>query len=404
MKSPRHWLVCVFVIYGLALLAGVLSPQPIPPDIGDRPFLAAGWLADAIRNVVLFAPLGWVLRLVGVGGTGIALVAVALSGSIELAQGWIPGRFTSALDIVSNAAGAWVGGWVPAISARLRREADVHAGRLAASCALASATVLVLCAILAAPSLPSSRYYGGWTPRYAGLEVYRGEVWSADVGGQPIPPFGPVTETEALREALERGAPISMTFRVGPPTAGLAPVLSIVDDRQQEIALIGIDGDTLVYHLRSRAAPAGLHSPMARVPGAFALEDAGAIRSLRVDRTGAGSIVRLDGQAAVPVDLPISRGWAFLVWPGSVPSALTPLLDALWLAGLLCPVAWLAVRRPIAWTAVAGLAVLLLTLPEISGLAGLTVVQWGWSAVAVAAAALASRAAQGTPHSPDPTT
>lgn len=77
---------------------------------------------DFVQNIILFLPLGflaavavsareggaelparWRLLRAGMSGFGLSLL-------LEGIQLWIPGRFSSAFDVLTNGAGAWLGG------------------------------------------------------------------------------------------------------------------------------------------------------------------------------------------------------------------------------------------------------------------------------------------------------
>jgi VanZ family protein len=71
-------------------------------------------LFDIIQNILLFAPLGYLVAAVpdGESRRGIlwaALACLALSAFVETAQAWIPGRFPSCWDILFNTTGGAVG-------------------------------------------------------------------------------------------------------------------------------------------------------------------------------------------------------------------------------------------------------------------------------------------------------
>lgn len=75
------------------------------------------WLvdpADVVANVLLFLPLGFLLRLAtrptGRGGQARIVVAACLtSAALEALQLFLPGRFASPVDVLSNTLGAWLG-------------------------------------------------------------------------------------------------------------------------------------------------------------------------------------------------------------------------------------------------------------------------------------------------------
>ncbi len=117
----------------LGLPVRVVDPSPGLFSLRIHPERPGRWLpADLLLNVLGFVPFGFLfVRLRGsapVGGGSAWLgVAVALglgvSAAIELAQWWIPGRNSSAIDLVCNGCGsglgAWFAGWLAA-----RRGAD----------------------------------------------------------------------------------------------------------------------------------------------------------------------------------------------------------------------------------------------------------------------------------------
>lgn len=71
---------------------------------------------DVIQNLLLFAPLGFLMAAGGNAGSRsgrvpAVLACLALSALVESAQTWIPGRYPSCLDVLSNAAGGALGAW-----------------------------------------------------------------------------------------------------------------------------------------------------------------------------------------------------------------------------------------------------------------------------------------------------
>jgi glycopeptide antibiotics resistance protein len=109
----------------LTILACTLFPYHVSVRESCVPF---GWAAllipigpdktlDVIANVLLFAPLGFAMagyftgrRIKAVASvTGVLVVSLCVSYSVELIQLFMPGRFTSLTDVLSNTAGAGVG-------------------------------------------------------------------------------------------------------------------------------------------------------------------------------------------------------------------------------------------------------------------------------------------------------
>lgn len=64
---------------------------------------------DALANVLLFFPVGYLYRL-GLGRRdGAILLGLFISGGIEVVQLFIPGRTPSLVDVAMNTLGAWLG-------------------------------------------------------------------------------------------------------------------------------------------------------------------------------------------------------------------------------------------------------------------------------------------------------
>ena len=87
-----------------------------PPLVNPVPLraLARGGLGFFVLNVLLFAPLGAVLRLryPRIDWWRIALVGLLVSGVIEALQLLHPVRGTNVDDVLSNAAGTVLGAWL----------------------------------------------------------------------------------------------------------------------------------------------------------------------------------------------------------------------------------------------------------------------------------------------------
>ena len=80
--------------------------------------LSRSFFVDAVLNFSGFIPLGaviccWLRQLPSLSGKYAVLICVAfcffLSLSIEIAQAWLPNRFSSLSDLLLNTLGAWSG-------------------------------------------------------------------------------------------------------------------------------------------------------------------------------------------------------------------------------------------------------------------------------------------------------
>ena len=250
----------------LLILLATLSPGQWSETEG-RPQGLGGQIADLLLNVALFAPFGAALGCRGRSVSGALLVGALLSGAIEIVQLGVPGRVTGLGDVLSNAVGTVVGWLLWRTSSVWARPDPKVAGRLALTAAFMASGVLGVTGFLLEPSFPPTRYFGHWIPEFGHLRAYRGQVFDASLGDVAIP-SGPVPHSPELRSGLVAGETLRVRAVAGPLVAGLAPLLSI-NDEHQEVLLLGLDRNDLVYRFRTRAAAWGLDSPELRVPGAM---------------------------------------------------------------------------------------------------------------------------------------
>ena len=122
-------------VLGAAIAAILLAT--LPPDFSRE---AQNWTncvlcgergtADAIVNLILFAPFGAGLRLARLPPLRAILVGALLSALVELAQTVIPGRDPSLGDVLFNTLGTGFGFGLAACAPRLARLPDPAAARL----------------------------------------------------------------------------------------------------------------------------------------------------------------------------------------------------------------------------------------------------------------------------------
>lgn len=314
-------------------------------------------VADAVLNLLLLAPVGWmVASRVERRALAWALAAgAALSLAIELAQIPIPGRDASLGDVSFNTAGALAGAGAWWFRARSRLAVATRSWIALAS----GAGLLAAGASLLGPDLPDTRWWGQWAPELGHLRAYRGEVVSAAVGGEPIPGGGELRRVEAVRARLRHMAPLEVVATGAAPAPGVAPIVSIYDEHQREVVLLGVDGADVVWRFRTRGAALRFDAAPLRFPGVAAAYGPGDTLRLAVvpgqpgRPWGDGACLRLEGASAG------CARWT----PGSTWSLLLPLADApgralelLWLAALFLPAGILAARAAARITAFASAA------------------------------------------------
>ncbi len=133
--QPNSTLSAALLIYIIFVVA-LITLIPFEFRIPDK--IHISWVtdtADFFSNIILFLPVGFIFRLSrrkNQDRFGIRALAfgIFLSVAIELAQLFIPGRYTSAIDVITNGSGAWLGGLIFVFLKRTLKEE--RAGRLLA--------------------------------------------------------------------------------------------------------------------------------------------------------------------------------------------------------------------------------------------------------------------------------
>jgi len=129
--------------------------------------------------------------------------------------------------------------------------------------AVLTVAALVMClvpSLLFAPAPPDGVYYGQWTAEFENMEAYRGRVLDARVGGAPVPSRRSA-RAEYLRRALEAGAPVELTVRLGSPPRDGAPIFSIADREERQIFMLGVAEDDIFVHLWRLGSGLGFQTP-----------------------------------------------------------------------------------------------------------------------------------------------
>jgi hypothetical protein len=294
-------------------------------------------VADVIRNILLFAPLGAALALAGAPFPRIALTGMALSAFVEGAQLFIPGRDPSLGDVTFNTLGALSGAGLVHLVLRYAGAARPPVTRVAAALAVLAVAAIAGTGYLLQPSYPQdSDYYGQWTPNLGHLEWYRGRVLAATLGPLPLPSRR-LDDTPTVRALLTAGATLHVRALAGPPVPRLASLFSIYDGAEREILLVGPDRDDLVLRVRTRAVDWRLDQPDVRLRGAMRTIAPHDTIDLSVWRDGEGWCLTLNGQTQCGLAFSPGVGWAIVMYPDHLPQWLISLLGACWLGGLMLP-------------------------------------------------------------------
>lgn len=324
-RSPAGRIPGLAIRIGVGILwaAVVLTLTLVPVPVGDE--LSSGGvcilcgsygLADFLRNMLLFLPLG-LLAGARIGWARSAVLAVILSGGIEVTQILIPGRYPSLGDIVANTTGGALGA---ILAGRLGHVGRVIRSPTRAQTAVAIAVSALLVsapAVLHRPAPPEGVvYYFQWTAELGRqLDPYGGSLLEARVDGTSAAQ-GPVPGTaDWLRPALSDGLEVELRMVVGPEPERLAPIFSIYDELEREVLLIGARGVDLVVRRRDVGSALTLDGADPVWWGAFAGVERGDTVRVAVRQRGADLCAEVDGRSRCDIAVGVGSGWTALMSP-----------------------------------------------------------------------------------------
>lgn len=340
-ESTKRTSAVAFAVVLVAILVLTLWPLGPKPGLADDRLSVRFALADFLRNVMLFLPLGVVLSARGYGVVGVTLRAILFSVGIELAQVVIPGRFGNLSDISSNSVGALLGAALQRTSSRWLWPGRRGAERLGFAWSLVAATVVLGTGLLLRPALPGTEYFAGWTLELGHLARYSGRVLQATLGTEPLP-NGPLERSEQVRALWLAGTPLRVEAHAGAPTTSLAPIFTIHDVARREILLIGAERGDLVLRVRTWAQAVSLDRPGLRWPGILDGVKEGEPLTIGAQRDGNGWCLTLGDRSACPLGFTAGSGWRLVWFPHSLPAGAAPWLNCVWLALVFLPVGlWL---------------------------------------------------------------
>lgn len=303
-------------------------------------------LANILRNVVLFAPLGAGLGMAFERPWNAWLPAVGLTLLVETLQLVVPGRNSLAIDVAANAAGAAVGiAWVRALLSSRMNTLDTgilpHTGIL-----LHISTLLGIGLTLAGTAWafqlvpPTPPHFVQIQADLEHFDRYEGRVESVRLLDRELQ-IGRSSEPGVLESRLLGGAPLEVRFVTGPAPRRLAPLFSVYTGEEEELFVLGVHGADLVLRLPLRAARLRLDRPDLRVRGALDGVSEGTptvaryrMRSVLTEADGSpGACLALRTETC-GLRPSLARGWSLLMHPDVLDESARRTLDLLWLLGL----------------------------------------------------------------------
>jgi VanZ like protein len=329
------------VAAGAALAAILLATLTPIPGAAERSALTPLFClvcgdigaVDVLNNLLLFMPLGFALRRTGMGRIGVLAFAALTTLGIEAAQYWIvPGRDASLSDVLTNTAGG-VAGMLIADSLWLLLRPNRRAlAILLTMAALVPVGILAVSAWLLRPAPPRSVWFGQWAPNLGQYERFQGRILTASLGGRFMPQ-GPLADADLLPFELRA------TFVTGPAPPGLAPIVSVFDQHQRKVILLGQAERDLHFEARTRGESFHFRPLALALADALPAEPGDTLsamgkydgRSLRLQVTEAGS------SRGRELNVSPALGWALVTpWTGPLGS-LARTLTTFWLLVMWMP-------------------------------------------------------------------
>ena len=301
--------------------------------------------ADAVLNVVMFAPLGFLIASRGRGVGAAFLCGLVGSVLIEGSQLFLAGRHAGLSDLLWNSSGALVGAllW----QAAQRRIVSPRPRAVVGAAGFVAVSLLVG-GVLLTPRQTGADYWGQWTPALGYMPQYSGRILDASLSGRPFPSYRLPAEPPH-RRLLEDGWELRGSVVVGEAPRAVSPILSIYDRNRQEIVLLGAHRQDLVYRERTLGKAMRFDSPDVRILDGLVDVQPGDTMLIAARREGELCLQINDlhecGAGVTP-----GRTWGLLLYLEGPPESFRRTLDLLWLMVLFSPIGFWAVgRRGWAW-------------------------------------------------------
>lgn len=371
----------------VALTLGLVAVATlVPTSDGGMPGWPPFWclwcgdfaLADAVANVVLFAPLGWALSRTDVR-PGLAIAGVmGVTIAIEFVQHeHVAGRVASVADVLMNTVGGVLGMALP----RLLRWLAESRGRALRGAVIYGVLLAVsVCAGVAIQAIPEPAALR-WTaesPKLPGYTDFTGSVAAVRVNGTPL------ARLEWREVPAQGGVEIEVDLVSGPPDPRRAEIISA--RRRNGPAWMWVDqhGSDLRVHVASASDDLRLRGHSPSVPASMPAATGQAVTVQLLGRPFAYRwVVRTKGEEVVrEASISPGDGWRLFTPFERLRERWASLLTGLWMAALLAPLGYLAAGRSgVAATAAASGAVLgLVLLPVALACAWLPLAGWCGSA------------------------
>ena len=297
-------------------------------------------MADAVLNFLLFVPLGLLLASPTNPVRRAFLSGLAFSLLIETAQFVLPGRDPTLRDVLANALGAGCGGLLASASkVGYRRFRPLAATAIG----IATGTAVLLGGWLMTVDLPDLTYWGQTAPRLGHLESFSGRVASAWLNGR-VWRTGRIPQGSPVYEELRQDWTIRATLVLGNRVTGLAPVLSVFDDREREILLLGVDGSDLVLRERTKATGFRLDQPDVRLHDGLLAHADGDSVVIVAARRGAQRCLGVEEELHCGLGVTPGRLWGLFLYPLGISHGARTLFDMIFVAAAFFAIGFTSAR------------------------------------------------------------
>jgi hypothetical protein len=336
---------------------------------------------DVLSNILLFIPLGWALSYWFKPGRATLLCVVA-TVTIETLQGTVlVGRDSSLRDILANAAGGALGVWLFLDWRSLIWPRPRGSAVLGSVAALTGGAVLVISGLATALAPSGNVWFGLWAREYGLYTQYLGKVVAIETDGAGVP-AGEMPEPIRLRDDM-RGNNFLVRTRVvsGPEPKWSASIFSIVDKNHDEQLVIAQDRFALIFQVRTRYEQWEFRPIIAKLT-MFPGRAPGDTVTIEAGRSGGELLLRAStdtASAEVRIPLTVGLGWAAMLPFRYALQIEWMLMNPLWLAGLIFPMAyWFGRGSPTAGAVatVVLMGVGLGAIPLLTGAAPTAPVEW----------------------------
>ncbi len=375
----------LLVVFSLVTIAGLT----LYPDSSTTTsnwnciFCGTRATADLVLNILLFAPLGAGFGMLRIRAKNALILAVMLSGAVEVAQLVIPGRDASISDLISNAAGCWLGYALTLTAPYWIAARDPLDRRLSLAASIVAAIAIVVTGTMLQPTFTEQTYYGQWTPDLGHLDWYHGQVLEATVGSSQVPSQR-LEDSDTIRTLLRTGSPIHIRAVASQTTRRLSSLFSIADADENMIVLIGPRMDRLFYIFRVRAESFRLDRPALSIPDVMDLSPGDTIE-INVSRIAREYCVVVNQNTHCGLGFTAGSGWTLWWYSETLPQELHRILNMVWLCVLLLPFGlWMRLNLESMFGATI-VASTLLWAPALTGLSDTPLSEWMGSAAGVVA-------------------